>query len=158
MCRVASAPLAALGGPSRPADARWRRAVALSANHLPPGAADDVWVTAAVDYLRTAPVADANVLSPAVAAAYRLYADPDAWPRAVLEAWLLAGLPPGQAASRGGLPPAAGAAYAALFFDVAGRLHACGFILGQAIGPQVWAGLTEDDPGAILRYLGYVKG
>jgi hypothetical protein len=151
----------------RPVDSRWRVAAdrSLRAGYLPPPPHDDPWVERCTAFLlallacRGEP--DRQALAdkePDLDAAVRLYTGGDKIARGTLEARVLAGQTIPQVASLCGLSADAVAAYAALFFDVLGKLDGREYILANAIGPKTWHGLTEEDTDVLLKRAAFLKG
>lgn len=78
--------------------------------------------------------------------------------RAEVEARLLARQDDEDIAARCGLTAAAVRAYHDLFFQVRDVLGAEFYIHNVVLGPQVDAGLSEDDTDILLKLLGYAHG
>lgn len=76
--------------------------------------------------------------------------------RILIEAWLLARLPPDDVAARAGVPPPAVVAYEHLHFDVRAHLHARDWVVTRALGPRSRDG--RPDPAAALRRFAYYGG
>jgi hypothetical protein len=95
---------------------------------------------------------------PDLDAAYRLHISPDKLARGIVEASLLAGLSIEQVAKTTGLSSGAVEAYAALFFNVEGKLHANLYVLHEALGPRFLHGLTEEDVDVFMKWAAYVQG
>jgi hypothetical protein len=122
--------------PLAPPDWRWHRAgLLLEGRVRRRRRIDDAAVRRALAFRRRSapgpprrPAAD-----PALAAAAGLRAG-DGRRRALLEAWLLSGLDDAGIAARGGIEPAAVAAYAATFFDVRGGLGDPAWVRFTALG------------------------
>jgi len=154
------------GNTAQPVDRRWQVATRTLEDA---GCARvfrrDAWTQRARDYLlalqRCHTDAERDALAttmPDLDAAYRLHAG-DRLTRATVEGLLLARQSVEQVAAECGLTPAAVAAYAALFFDVLGKLDAVEYILINALGGNIWDGsLTEADGDVFVRLLGYQGG
>jgi hypothetical protein len=154
------------GNTAPPVDRRWQVATrTLEDAECARIFCQDAWTQRALDYLCALHACHTDAERDALAAemadldaAYRLHAG-DKLTRATVEGLLLARQSVEQVAAECGLTPAAVAAYAALFFDVLGRLHAAEYILGHALGGNVWDGsLTEADGDVFVRLLGYQGG
>jgi len=138
-------------------DADWQRAVRAAAGSPCRDAKNPGWVGRAVRYLR-ALAACATPADPAVDDAYALRCSADKLARGVLEARLLADQPAAEIAAACALPVEAVEAYAALFFDVAGKLDSQFHIIRTAIGTKFWTGMTEADLDVVLKAIGYFHG
>src|SRR5437868_4959423 len=116
--------------PFRPVDWRWKRAEVLRAEAIAPSERrDGRWVARAVQFQAALAQATTEAAraalaerDPAVALAYRLWAQGEHPVRWHLEARLLTGEPHATIAARCRVDEAAVAAYDALFFNVTGRL------------------------------------
>jgi hypothetical protein len=163
--RTPPAPLASLAdlsprSPLRPADWRWRRAVALHARRLRLRPREDPWTARAVRFLRRADRLGDPAhpglfrFDPAVAGADRLRRRGD--PRLLLEveARLLAGEPCEAVAAACSLDPAAVAVFEQLFFAVSDQLEARDYINFVAIGYRP----ADPDPAALIKALAYHGG
>jgi hypothetical protein len=106
-------------------------------------------------WLRRARAYAAGKADPALAAAHRVWSGPDARARLRLEARLLAGLTPAEAAARGGLDPEVGEAYAAVFYDVARQFKATDWMLVTVVGART---LDRADTGTVVRWVAYRCG
>jgi hypothetical protein len=165
-----SAELLAMAGlsprnPARRPDARYCIARELASGTGLPREWADGWVRRALAFLRARQACPTDAgrerLSrefPDIDAAFRLHEGPDKLARGVVEARILAGQCFEEVASACGLSRQAVEAYAALFFDVAGKFHARCFILNNAIGEQHFSGLAEGDADVLLRWAGFVLG
>jgi hypothetical protein len=95
---------------------------------------------------------------PALAEAHRFFTTEPPLRRAELEARLLAGESDEDVAHKLGLSPAGVAAFHAVFFDVRSHLAAHVYIQGVVLGGKALGNLPADDPGLILKALGYDMG
>jgi hypothetical protein len=165
--------LADLGPQPRPGDGlrrldeRWQRVVDLAErDETATSRWDDDWVRRGLVYLtRLRCRRDDSErrglaeLMPDLDAAYAVHKHADKLTRGALEARLLARQTVEETAAAGDLTPEAVKAYAALFFQILGRLDADMFITINAVGPKMWDGsLTEDDPDLLLKLFAYLKG
>ena len=121
-------------GTFRPPDYRWRLALRLAAGEFAPAEWIDAWVRVG-EALLAAPPDISTVPTLAAAADARALALDGPGPlRLEVEARLLARQPPDAVADRTGLAAAAVEAYAALFYAVADRRAARGYIVHCVIG------------------------
>lgn len=157
--------------PLRRVDWRWARAGAIASGQAPFNSRrDDAWVRRAAKFRRAvdaaqsaydfARLADAQ---PEAYYAYRLWKatereTAEAAYRYGVEARLLARSSDAEIAERTGLHEDDVAAYAALFFDVRGRLDRRDFILNMVIGPAVHRGLNTRDYDLLWKLFGYMRG
>jgi hypothetical protein len=154
------------GNTASPVDRRWQIATRILEDaECARVFRQDAWTQRALDYLRALQTCDTDAERDALAAemadldaAYRLHAG-DKLTRATVEGLLLARQSVEQVAAECGLTPAAVTAYAALFFDVLGKLDAAEYILLNALGGNIWdSSLTEADGNVFVRLLGYQGG
>jgi hypothetical protein len=162
-CLVRCVP--AKSNPLRPPDWRHRRARDLLAGHRPASLrSDDLWIRRVLALLTSrrrdaGPRAQAtcNLRDPAVATAIELHAGGDAL-RTVVEAWLLAAVPPPEIAERTGLPATGIEAYHACFWDVADRLSRPDYIVNGIILAGVSTSAAARRHDTALKLAAYLGG
>jgi hypothetical protein len=156
---------------SRPVDWRWQRGVLLADRKLTRRQRTglDSFQARAVEFLKglracgeckliKAAYERLAARMPAEYSAFFWWAERVSPLKYMLEAYLLGGLAPGDAAARCGLAPAAGEFYAAVYFDVQDRLHCPGFIVAAVIGAAATARVDPFDFATLWRLIGYTKG
>jgi hypothetical protein len=101
---------------------------------------------------------EATAIDSVIAAAYRIWENPDPLVCAEVEALILAEEPDDVIARRVGCDVDVITAYERVFFNVRERLGIKFYILNCAIGSCVFLGLTRDDVGPIWKLYGYFFG
>ena len=133
-------------------DWRWVRAGHLAAGRAD-GLIDDPLTLRAAAFRRNPD----SMLDPPLAAAAALH-QADGTERAILAGYILARLTPAAAAAKAGVDTATAEVFAAVFFDVAGRLDHEGWVVAYAIGREPPAPVDITDFRRPYRAAGYAGG
>jgi hypothetical protein len=146
----------------RPVDWRYQRVQLLFEQHKRPSRRyDDEHVVTALHHFRALAACchkrRAKAVLPGISAAHEAFVE-DRIRRWAMEAWLLAGAPIATVADKAEVSQDTVCWYNRLFFDVADRLDAPGFIVHEAIGGKIHYGLTPQDVGVVWKRLGYWLG
>lgn len=144
-------------GGLRPPDYRWQLARRLAAGEFVPWEWLDPWTLLAEEALTTPPGLAWNAPDLRAAGAARELAERGPyWRRVEVEARILAGETVEAVAAKVGLPTATVAAYAALFYDVAGRLTYPSYVIHSVI--RLYMPGNESDIGVQARLLAFTGG